>query len=166
MWVDMSFPGRLLIITPILMLIGTATFIISDTLPELTSMMDVEMTSAYAIWCEAPKQYRYRTMLGIDTITLKDFWEINLNIKNIGKIPTTIQEIFINKKPVDDDVIVLTKKADSSVYDALRIGIDPDESVTIIILITKVGGDFIHGNVIEIGVKLQTRQLNKLILLP
>jgi len=162
----MSATGRLLIITPILLLLSTASYIITTTLPQLASMLNVEVSSAYALWCETPKEYRYKTMIGITSVTLKDYWEVTITLTNKGEISSKIQDIIINDKPLTEDVIVLTKKADSSIYDTLKVKIEPGESVKIVILITRMGGIFMHGKVIQVDIKLQTQHLTKMILLP
>lgn len=165
----MPSPGKLIIITPIMVLIGTALYVTILTIPSLSSMFQVEITSTYVTWQQSSQQYKYRTIYGIEEILLSNYWEIVITIKNEGVIETSITEITINNQLIGEPIVCLSKKADEKVYDTYKIKLSPGESVKIVILIpfnTSGTKDFRHGQIVEVKIRLKARELTTVIVLP
>jgi len=165
----MPSPGKLVIITPIMVLIGTALYVTILTIPSFSSMFQVEITSTYVTWQQSSQYYKYRTIYGIEKISLSNYWEVVITVKNDGVIDTSITEITINDRLIDEPIICLSKRTGESVYDNYKVKISSGESVKIVILIpsnTSGTKDFRHGQIVEIKIRLKNRELVTVVALP
>lgn len=162
--------GKLVIITPIIVLIGTALYVTVMTIPSFSSIFKVELVSTYATWQQLTQQYKFKTIYGVEETSLSNFWEIVIIIRNKGVIETTISEIIINDRIIEEPIICLTKKPNENIYNYMyRAKLGPGESVKIVILIpfnTSGTKEFRHGQIIEIKIRLKTRELTTIVALP
>jgi len=160
---------RVIIVTPIILTLITAAFVILYVSPSVTTE-NVEIISKYVTWNPSQVQYEAITTTGmLKRISISNFWEVIITLKNKGESEASLTDVLINHKPPSEfkpSIICMTKIDDNPAYLTYNIIIKSGENAKIILLIPFQESELNHGKLIEIRIRTQTRERAIVLTLP
>lgn len=162
---------RVIIVTPIILTLVTAALVILHVSPSVAPE-NVVIISKYVTWNPSQVQYEAVTTMGMmKRISLSNFWEISVILKNKGESEAYLIDVLINHKSPSEfkpQIICMTKIDNNPAYLTHNAIIKPGENAKIILLIPFKGADseLKHGELIEIRIRTQTRERAIVLTLP
>lgn len=162
---------RIIIVTPIILTLITAAFVILYVSPSVKPE-NVEIISKYVTWNPSQFQYEAITTTGtLKRMSFSNFWEIIITLKNKGESEASLTDVLINHMPPSEfkpQIVCMTKIDDNPAYLTYNVVIKPGEIVKIILLIQFQGSEseLNHGKLIEIRIRTQVRERAIVLTLP